>query len=296
MDGPDMRPRALHLCALLLVALLLAGCSGLSAPDGDGEPVDGSVTPAPLPEDDGQLAPGVTRDGIANETALLRAHRDALEAGAYNATTRAELRHENGTVLASYGSYRRADGDGEPRLVVRYGTGPLYPGYTERVATWSTERRDVIRWEYRNGTVDYDVTDPARGDAGMGSLQSGILGRYDLRPTGERTANGTTEYLLTADDVDDVSVDAFGEATRAGPGRLQVVITESGFVRRADLTVPVRVGEDDGTYAVTIRYDRTADPPERPDWVPRAINRTSENEQSSDGEPTPDNEETQART
>jgi hypothetical protein len=283
-----MRPRALRLSALLLVTIVLAGCSGLSAPDGDGGSVDGSVTPAPLPEDDGRLAPGVTRDGIVNESRLVSAHRAALEAGAYHATTRVELRHENGTVLSSFGSYRLADGDGEPRLAVRFGDGPLYPGYTARVATWSTESRDVIRWDYRNGTVDYEVTDPSLGDAGMGALRGGVLGRYDLRPTGVRTDNGTTTYLLTADDVDDVSVDTFGDVTRAGPGRLRVVITESGFVRRVALTVPVRVGDDDGTYAVTIRYDRTADPPERPDWVPRAINRTTGDDRPSDDERTSD--------
>ena len=110
----------------------------------------------------------------------------------------------------------------------------------------------------------------------------------NLRADGERADNGTTTYPLTADTVEDVSVDRFGHVTRVAPGRLRVVITESGFVRRVALTVPVRVGDDDGMYAVTIRYDRTAEPPERPDWVPPAIDRTAGDDRPSDDEPTSD--------
>lgn len=259
----------MRLRALLVVALLLvAGCNGLQPSDPGTAPADGTVTPAPLPDDGRQVAPGVTTDGIANASALRRAHVDHLEDGSFDYRTRYAVRHDDGTVLA--GQRQRWTVDSEDRYVVRNSSGQLYPGTTDRVLTWSNDTVLVSRIEYENGSVDYrgdELPGPSVEERPPGVT---LLERYDPVVTDDRSANGTTEYLLADDDVTQLPMGSYENVTAAGPGQLRAVVTEDGFVRRARLTAPLDIGEGSGRLVIEIRYDLDGGGADPPEWLSEA--------------------------
>lgn len=120
--------RALHPAAALALAALcvLAGCGGITGPEGDGPSTDRtSVTPADVPEDlhGGTVAPGLTRDRLVNVSALATAHEAALR-------NRSVTVRWNGTRAASTGG---TDVDLiHARTVSRYGPGHRRAHYVTR--------------------------------------------------------------------------------------------------------------------------------------------------------------------
>lgn len=264
-----MRPRALLVVALLLVA----GCSGFQPADGDSAPADGTVTPAPLPDDGEQLAPGVTTDGVANASALRRAHVDHLADRSYTFRSRYVVRHENGTILASHRDRWSVDRDDGSRYVVRNSSGRLYPGTTDRVVTWSNGTVVVTRIEFANGSVAY--RDEALPGPSPEELPPGValLDRFDPVVTDERTADGTPEYLLADDDVTRLPMGTHPNVTKAGPGQLRALVTSDGFVRRVRLTAPLDVGEGSGRLVIETGYDFDSGDQGPPPWLSEARNR-----------------------
>jgi hypothetical protein len=83
--------------AAIAVLVVLVGCSSLAlGPDAGGE----TVTPAPVPADDG-LPPGVDQSGTVDASVLAAAHGDLLEDASYTLTTNRTVRSANGSLRST---------------------------------------------------------------------------------------------------------------------------------------------------------------------------------------------------
>ncbi|WP_255149970.1 hypothetical protein [Halorarius halobius] len=278
-------PRPLYV-ALLVGCLLVAGCSGtpVSSDSPSPEPV---TSPAPVPNGTSTpeaLAPGLTRGGVVDAERLSGAHDAYLRNRSHRRTIRTVYRFSNGTVLYARTFTHRESPTADRRLFVYDVSGhrlpPDSPHFTSHTE-WMNETLKLVR------LVNDDAVHYRRDEAreypnrGRGGSVARFLADQDPRVAGKRQANGTTEYVLVARDIEDVRKQV--NVTVTGDYRLVAVVTREGLVRSMRVTAegryrgaPVRlrtafVVTDVGNVSVG-----------RPAWLTEALNAT----RSADEDPT----------
>lgn len=266
-------PRRPLLTALLLV---LAGCSG--TPVADSPTTDTIATPAPVPTDDlhdDELAPGLTQEGIVDAERLARAHQQFLSNHSFRRAGGTRYRFENGTLLF-HTTYNRTVDRAADRQLLEFGqVGPWRQN--ERYAEWANESLVVERIA-RNDTVRYERR--PRTDRTLGYLGGGVaefVAEREPRVVGQRTRNGTTEYVLVAAAESGPRLLEQIGANRTSTPRLVAVVTRQGVVRSVELTVsgtyegaPIRVRN---YYVLSGLGEATVT---RPPWLDTALNATRE--------------------
>jgi hypothetical protein len=273
---------------LLVAALLvLTGCSGAPAPGAsDRVPETTTATPAPVPDltptatrtippvggptvtAEGELAPGVTAEGVVDAIGLGSAHRLALTDRNLTVERVVLVKYPNGTVV-------RLD----ERVAVSAERDRLY--WTSRVGNRSVERWSegvVLTREVREGTVTY-AGERRRGgthaleEAYRRSFLSLLVTADEARVTrvGEDGPTGA-DYRLTA------TTDSLREAGSPfgldpEPGTVSLYVRADGLVVGWDLAYTAR--EFRGTpvaVRTTVRHVAVgATPVERPPWYGEAL-------------------------
>lgn len=261
--------------SLVVVALVvLAGCNG--ALDG-GDESTATVTPIAVPTDQATptalptLAPGLTRRGIEDPDALLAAHESTLENRSFTTRSNTTLTFANGSTVPGGSSVTYAGAAGETvRVVVdRPETGDAVPTHTE---AWQRDTALFVNRTDANGTTDYDRITVGSGQR-IGVYGAGNL-EYRFRSLAlagtsviERERNGTTVF--------DVRGSVAGETMDDATFRL--VVGQDGLIHRYRVTQETFSGNQSATTTTVVTYDDvgTTPPPERPDWVDVARNRTT---------------------
>lgn len=280
---------------LLVVALLvLAGCSSAPVPGGaaDRAPETVTATPAPVPDltptatrtippiggptvtATGELAPGVTTDGVVDAIGLGAAHRLALTDRNLTVERVVRVKYPNGTVV-------RLD----ERVALSADRNRL--SRTAAVGNRTTERWSetlVLTREQRGETVTYAGErrrggDHALEDAYRRSFLSLLVAADEARVTrvGEDGPAGA-DYRLTA------NTDSLREAGSPfgldpDPGTVSLYVRSDGLVVGWDLAYTAR--EFDGTPVAVrteVRHVEIGSTPvERPEWYGTAVEVTGPN-------------------
>lgn len=268
-----VRPRLPLLTAALLV---LAGCSGTAVTDP--QPTDTIATPAPVPTEDlheGELAPGLTEEGIVDAERLAQAHQQYLSNRSFRRVSGTRYRFENGSLLF-HSTYNRTIDHASDRQFLEFSqVGPWRQN--EQYAEWANETL-VVERTARNDTVRYERR--PRTDRTLRYVGGGVaefLAEQEPRVVGQRTRNGTTEYVLVAAiESGPLLLEQIG-ANRTSTPRLVAVVTRQGVVRSLEVTVngtyegaPIRVRN---YYVLSELGEATV---ARPPWLDAALNATRE--------------------
>ena len=260
--------RAVAALALTL-ALLGAGCSGLTGAPAESEPTLSPATvPAVSDRDDGQyVAPGVTDRRLVDPGALQRAHATALSNTSHTFRERVTRQYPNGTLLSRYTTTVQRNGSA---VRYRYERSPSNGTVPLRVETWA-EDRDVYTARTEGNATTYSVERAAAtarrvplGPDDYGASIGRVLGLLSLDVAGTERRDGRRTYRLVTTQSRDVppleNVSFRGHVTPEG------VLTDYRITYRVSrggtpVDVTVRVTVDDlGTTVV-----------ERPPWYERAV-------------------------
>jgi hypothetical protein len=275
--------------AAVSLLLLLGGCSAL-VPTPDPATPAADVTPAPVPTDDrfaGELAPGLTADGVTSSARLAEAHVAGLEGRSYTLVANRSTRYTNGTLREQL-ALNLSLGADRSYLVATETEGPRAPVFLGRppasAVFWSNGSA-YARQLTRDGTTTYAAFQPTAGAGtwqywartvpfgGRGGNPRGFITRtFSAVPTRttDRIADGNhTVYRVVGTRATapiELDVDDPREV------RLSATVTAAGLVRTLDLSY---VGTADGeTIRVhrSFRYERLGNTSiGRPRWVGRAF-------------------------
>lgn len=261
---------------LVALAVVLAGCPG-AVPGG---------TPTPEPE----YPPGVTAAGVTDPAALADAHGDALENTSYTLVSNRTIRYTNGTLSSRLTVRLRLAADRQFHVVTATAgpDGPLFLGQPPASAEFWSDGDVYVRALTRDGETTYNQFTPPDNFVGTwrywratvpfggrdGHARETIRALFEDVPadvTGVRTADGATVYRLRGEGADSGGFAKAGD----GPARdvtLEADVTESGVVRRINLSYVTFLGNRSARVEWTVRYldvgDTTA---ERPAWYDRAV-------------------------
>jgi hypothetical protein len=263
---------------LIAVLVVLAGCSGVLG-GGGGEPTE-TVTPAAVPTDEPtptpvpRLAPGLTRQGIENASALIGAHTSLLQNRSFTQKSNTTGVAQNGSSLFQTISTSRSGPAGEKVYTVSerngsYGS-PSDLSFPVRTEVWANDERLFRKRTYANGTATYDRFEQRYGASGAGLI-------YLLEPFGTantsvttRERNGTTLYLVQGE--------SQGEsAFRQGNVSLRLLVDSRGLIHSYRTVREIPSDESLARVVSETRISKVGatDAPERPSWVGEAMNRTT---------------------
>jgi len=243
-----------------------------------------TTTVPPTNDTVGRLAPGLTRAGIVNASALVRAHVAALNRSGYasslalsssispEGTDAAVVSNATTTVVASPGWERY-------RLRVESVTGDGNDSQRQRQERWSNGTVRLLRVSAGNRTA-YERLGPVPPGGETEQLLR-LTNRLTLRTylalgnytvVGTNRSGGQTRYTLRADGATVPNVTSF-HAT--------AVVDEAGRVHRLNATLVADGGESGGGTGhqrTTIRYrlERTGvETVQRPAWADQALAATN---------------------
>lgn len=258
---------------LVLAVVVLAGCSGnggttTGSPSTTAEPpVTDTERPTPTAEtptagNGQQFAPGVTRAGITNPVALLRAHQESLlsEGFVINETVTSTY---NGSLSNRLVVRTTVGSNGE--LAYQNGTSTGYDAEGEQAITanamWLNTTTMVSR-HTESGAVTYRIRPrlyPPESLVWFGGLQRDIqFGADEYEVTNVERRDGTRFVTLEAS-IDRVGGDGVPDTT----GRL--LVDGNGVIRAAETSVTYSEGVRYNTTYTVVALGQSA--PERPEWV-----------------------------
>jgi hypothetical protein len=280
---------------IVVLCLLLAGCSGLgTAPGGGGG--SPTVTPVSLdgtatPTGGDTLAPGLTTEGVTNPLLLARSHARAVESREHSFVHQYRVEWATGSLQGSVDQRVRLDPDGgfAADVTVRGRTGIV--GSRPTVASfWSNgtelvERANVTgpdgtvttqylylpREQYASGNGFYNSLRRPKPWLDIYVLFDSADARFAARQAGE-TPNETI-YLVEATRITDA--DQLAAATGlSDPRNLTLVgaITDDGAIRGYRLTFDADLDGRPVTVTRDVRYRFRNVTVERPDWYATAVN------------------------
>ena len=263
-----------RLAMLVVVLVVLAGCSGVTVVDRTTETVTPAPVPAPQTETetgDDTLPPGVSGRGVTNVHALVRAHQSATSDMSYtwrvervtntstpgreNLTTARHVAHvENASVYDYWTNHRTVQRGGRTRYL---------GNYTE----FTDPSGRHVKYEDTEENTQYRKTEPVRAHVRIGDESTAAIDHYldadDARLAvvlvdGERyyKLRGRNATFATTEPVENYTVEA--------------LVRPDGFVRA--VTVNYRIGQGEQRRSITYRYEYTAignTTVDRPNWVER---------------------------
>lgn len=257
-----------RLPTLLVVALvLLAGCSSFTdGPSTDSPTPSPTPTATPTPDAGGELAPGITDDGIVNPVALMSAHQRELLADGFVV---------NQTVVTTY------DGAVGNRLLIRTTAGPGGELASQNAISTGADfngtqivtRNDIwfntttrVSKRVEAGETTYQVRErftPPESLVWFGSVQRDIqfaADEYEVTNVERRDGVRFVSLSVTQDRVGNDGVDdAVGT----------LLVDERGVIHRAEMNVSYDAGTVySTTYTVSEFGDVEPTPPAWLDAVP----------------------------
>lgn len=252
---------------LLGTLVVLAGCSLGGSPETTRtlSPVpidDGPVTEGPRA---GELAPGLTQDGIVNSELLLRSHESELADATYTRHHRVVMRAPNGSVLSV--STTRTTSNRTAVRIRQNSTSLAENGTTLIVDRWSTNNLTYTTVTRGNNTT-YRVSPVRNVDGerletrGYSASLSQILSQLSVTVGRPVETDGTRMYPLRTTEQRDLAT--IQNVTFAATVTLEGVITEYRLEYRVVRgTTPVDV-----TVTETVIVGPTK--VERPEWLEAA--------------------------
>ena len=266
--------------AVIAVALVVAfaGCTGFGG--GTDTPGDSSATPtaSPPPTEPPTSTPaeghppGVSDDGLANASALVRAHADAVNETGYRSelVTTVEFADEDASIGPATLTFEAAvPADGRPYRITQTNDGGLSEDYE-----WVTWANDSVRVTnhttyppFGNATSKYEMDDPrpAPPDVAATAFYEFLrMGEFEIAEAGEdRLTLRATGANESATDVNVTSYEG------------EVVVDRRGVVREGNVTVEYVA--DDQQIRTSLEYTvETGDVTvEKPAWVGTAIHEAS---------------------
>jgi hypothetical protein len=261
--------RVISVGLLVAVLVVMAGCGALL---GDNEPAS-QVTPAPVPTDPSTtpsvsyLAPGLTKYGLINASALRETHTKHLENTSFTVREMWILKFPNGTVAAR----RMVTTYVEGTRIYRVTTINGFPRQVSEVETWYGETRSFGR-EVSNNSISYSQPSrdrPSHVEAipKPGTHFNNVFEPW-MNPDIDRVSrNGTTLYHLE-------------NILPSNPSNITVSarIDSRGFIRSYTVSEPI-------TYPPVPNASRSirsiqftnigTTTVERPAWYTEAVNRTT---------------------
>ena len=208
---------------VLVLTVLLAGCSGLASDGGNAEPGPGgagtdesgagdgsangpaaSVTPAPVPAvenvtagSDRRLAPGLTEAGVADLDALLRAHRGVLDDAPYTVRTVVRATYPNGTIYyRSAATTRVAAEEDRYYYIGRFALANAESSALSRYESWSNGRA-ILTASVTNANASGDGSTSENGSGDRRNTTLDNEATYERVPAAyERNAglHGSPQY------------------------------------------------------------------------------------------------------
>lgn len=239
---------------LALVALVaLAGCS-LPFAGSDAPGADGATT-----------APGVTAEGITNETALLSAHVDALGDQRYESDVAI-----NGTIIR----------DGQPvefsrhqQVLVEAGYSPYQYRVTETAGSsavqfdvWANESAQFVRIQ-SGGNTQYQRSQP-QSPASLASasfIDTFVDDSYTVESTEEQ--DGHTYTTLTSNTAPANVTSLIQGASNVSTFEGTIIVTEDGRVHAMSITMDYMLNGSKETMEVKYQLIQDGAPVEKPSWV-----------------------------
>ncbi len=266
--------RVVVVAAVLMLAF--AGCTGFVGDSDTDAPEEPSATSTPTSTPTSPPTstpaeghpPGVTDDGLANATALVRAHADAVNETGYRSqlVVTTEFADANASIGPATLTFEAAvPADGTPYRLYQNNSGGLSQDY-ERV-TWANDSVRVTNHTtyppFGNATSRYEMEEarPAPPDVAATSFSEFLrMGEFDLAEAGEdRITLRATGANESAADVNVTSYEGELVVDRRGvlrEGSVEVAYVSDGQQIVTTLEYGVRVGDVDV---------------EKPPWVGTAI-------------------------
>ena len=267
--------------AAIAVLVALVGCSSLAlGPDAGGK----TVTPAPVPTDDG-LPPGVGQSGTVDASVLAAAHGDLLEDASYTVATNRTVRSASGSLRSSLGVELRlsATRNYHANVTVAGPAAPVVIGEPPtRAEYWSDDevylRRQAIdnrtvysrydsetyvgTWRFWLGSVALEIDPEADLYATLRSFETRVADRSDGRVHLVGTVVRSQEFV---DDQSDVE--------RVENATLHAFVTDAGLVTSYHVTYDA-VRDDGETVRVrrSVRFHGVRNTTiDRPAWYDEAM-------------------------
>lgn len=246
--------------ALLVV---LAGCSGFPSIGTESDRV--SVTPADVPTGDrsGTIAPGVTETGIVNAQTLVDAHRRVLVNEPMTMNSSVHAVAENGTVLHRVNSTVRYGANRTTVYTHSSRTVPGRTGSTEREG-WSNDTDSYVLVR-ENSTTTYHHR-PRMNTTVSPGIMRGLKNAVDISVQNLSNSGGPDQYRLEGT--------AKGGNEQSPEYQLTLHIDERGFIHEYKQEFQYQQDETTIRQTTDIHFHANTTPPERPEWVSKAVNAT----------------------
>lgn len=272
---------------IVALAVVLAGCPAVGP----------AVTPTPEPE---EYPPGVSSEGVVDAPALARAHDATIENSSYTLVSNRTVRYTNGTVASAV--FVRLELAADRSFFVRTSTagpeGPEFLGAPPASGEFWSNGTVYVSALARDGEVSHSQFEPPNNHVGTwrywratvpfggqgGHARetiSGVFGSVRTDVTNVRRVNETTVYTVAGSE----AVDGEFATVGSGPvGNVTVTaeVTESGLLRRMDLTYVTFQDDRSVRFEWTLRYtDLGTTTVSRPAWFERAATSEEPGDQSS---------------
>lgn len=268
---------------LVVLAVLLAGCSGFG---GTGTPTE-PVTPAPVPAatptatPHDLLAPGLSFSGVTDAYTLADAHAGQLQGTSYTVRTERTIRTPDGRQLGTESGVVcvAASGTFRSRVTATGTAADFVPGASGRVDRWSDGEQLAVavtaNGSTRYGHVPRGSFDPQRSRLSVTRERLFVLfSAVDTRVTDRFAWNGTTVYRVESTGVTDPDRLADAEVIREPRNVSFTALVDARGVVRA-YTLRYRATAASGepvVVALSVTTERIgATTVERPDWYERAL-------------------------
>lgn len=280
--------------ALLVLLVLMAGCSGFS--DGNGAPdrepygVDERIS-ASIDENEEELLPGLTTEGLTNTTALREVHEEAIGNQSYTIESKTEYVTEDGNKTTREGVEVATSVDPEAEVIYEVQEYSTDDGETDgfvgiqrnqTIKQWIGEKV-FVRIEYEDGTIEYmpAPSDPVSVEDRLEQTSLRLLDplQYPQETTTIGVVDSEEGTYYVVEDRENRS----NETSQVIGGQLEeidvrMLIREDGLIRQ---TIAERlIAQNDKQTAIEQTIEITAineTTVERPNWDDEALKAQSEN-------------------
>lgn len=253
--------------ALLLVAVLTAGCAGLFGGETQERDAE-AVTPAPVPEPEPELAPGIREYGVVDPGRLVATNDRLLNGTSYRFARTVVIENGSDRFRVTRRQRLRSDGVAIGRLRARGGE-PV----GSSVRNWT---------RYREGNTVHARTTLADGSRITNRLAARGVGSFAVGRDLPRRVLDRAELVVTDDggrrvvlqSVAPFSLDSIDTPVLTDPPRnasARLVVTERGLIRALTLRYTASIGSRTVRVRITQRVSGVGNTTvERPSWVPTA--------------------------